>query len=141
MQTTPTASSSSDSQLRPRGVPTTQVGPLTIDPLSREVRVDGDLLKLTNKEYGVLRVLASNPTRVFTREQLYGAVWGYSQMRSRTLDTVTARLRSKLVMAGVLNMVISVWGVGYRLVEYVDSQEPDASCCPVCGGAMPAGAP
>lgn len=102
----------------------TRVGPLELDALSRQAWLDGVPVPLSNKEFGLLRALASDPTRVFTREELMRTVWGWSGesggFRSRTLDTHAARLRGKLSAAGIA-MVINVWGVGYRLLDGVAS--------------------
>ena len=76
-----------------------RAGELTIDLTARTVEVGGTRVELTAKEYELLRTLAREPTRVFTREELLRDVWGYVQLgRTRTLDSP----------------VISspVWGVG-----------------------------
>jgi DNA-binding response OmpR family regulator len=94
-----------------------RVGPLTIDPTSREVRVDGARVELSQKEFALLRALASEPTRVWTKRELLRDVWGYrADGRTRTLDSHACRLRHKLAAHGC-RFVINVWGVGYRLVD------------------------
>ena len=127
-----TVCESSGSLLRPRGVQTIQVGPLSIDPLSREVRVDGTLVYLNRREYSVLRVLAADPTRVFTREEMYDRVYGSSYYSSRTLDSQASRLRQKLAVHGG-RFVFAIWGVGYRLVEAEAEAPIRQACCPTCG--------
>jgi DNA-binding response OmpR family regulator len=102
-----------------RGSGTLRVGDLTVDPASREVRLRGDLIELSAKEFALLRALASEPTRVFTKEELLRDVWGYRSMgTTRTLDSHACRLRHKLRLHGD-SLVINVWGVGYRLVDGV----------------------
>jgi DNA-binding response OmpR family regulator len=86
-----------------------------IDVVGREVRVGEQRLALTAKEYALLLVLASEPERVFTRQELLQGVWGYVTP-TRTVDSHAARLRHKLAAAGE-RMVINVWGVGYRLMD------------------------
>ena len=54
-----------------------RVGALELDPMSRETWVDGAPVHLTNKEFALLRALATEPTRVFTREELLRDVWGF----------------------------------------------------------------
>jgi DNA-binding response OmpR family regulator len=97
-----------------------RVGPLEIEPLSRQVRLDGELLHLSKKEFALLRALAEDPTRVFTREELLRGVWGFQALgATRTLDSHASRLRKKLTEAGAAGFVINVWGVGYRLIDGV----------------------
>lgn len=65
-----------------------RVGPLELDPDSRRVRLDGEPVELTQKEYALLRVLAGSPTRVHTKEELLRSVWGFrSRAATRTLDS------------------------------------------------------
>jgi DNA-binding response OmpR family regulator len=79
--------------------------------------VRGEEVPLSNKEFGLLRALAGEPTRVFTREELLRSVWGFRSMgATRTLDSHAFRLRRKLNRAGD-KFVVNVWGVGYRLVD------------------------
>ena len=94
-----------------------RIGHLELDPVSRQVWVRGEQLALSKKEFALLRALASDPSRVFTREELLRGVWGYrSLVPTRTLDSHAHRLRKKLCVSGD-RFVINVWGVGYRLVD------------------------
>jgi DNA-binding response OmpR family regulator len=94
-----------------------RVGDLEIDPPSREVRLREARIELSQKEFSLLRALAAEPTRVFTKEELLRTVWGFRAMGStRTLDSHACRLRQKLGAQGD-RFVINVWGVGYRLVD------------------------
>jgi DNA-binding response OmpR family regulator len=100
-----------------------RVGPLEVDALARQAWLDGDLLTLSSKEFGLLRALVSEPERVFTREELLRVVWGWDEATAggaytRTLDSHASRLRRKLALDGV-RFVINVWGVGYRLIDGV----------------------
>lgn len=93
-----------------------RVGELTIDPLRRRVTVGGRYVTLAKKEFALLRTLASDPTRVFTKEELLAEVWGYKgPSKTRTLDSHASRLRRKLDPEG--RFVINCWGIGYRLIE------------------------
>jgi DNA-binding response OmpR family regulator len=104
-----------------------RVGPLTIDPVGREVRVDGERVEISNMEFALLRALASEPTRVFTKDELLRDVWGFrARGNTRTLDSHACRLRGKLVAHGV-RFVINVWGVGYRLIDGISHQEEERS--------------
>lgn len=94
-----------------------RVGDLVIDPPRHKVTVGGAEVHLARKEFLLLRVLASDPTRVFPKEELLRAVWGlrYPSGRTRTLDSHASRLRRKLDPEGG-RFVVNDWGVGYRLL-------------------------
>ncbi|MBC7287326.1 MAG: response regulator transcription factor [Armatimonadetes bacterium] len=90
---------------------------LEIDLPTRTVVVQGEEVHLTPKEFDLLFKLASNPRRVFTREELIQQVWGYPTPGSdlRTIDTHIKRLRKKLQEGRDVSWSLStVWGVGYR---------------------------
>jgi len=91
---------------------------LSIDPATREVELDGALLRLTAKEFDLLFFLASNPRRVFSRDQLMGRVWGYeAAVDTGTVTVHVRRLRSKIERdASAPLRLETVWGVGYRFV-------------------------
>jgi DNA-binding response OmpR family regulator len=94
-----------------------RIGDLEIDTVGREVRLNGHPVHLSKKEFGLLRALAADPTRVFTREELLRGVWGFRVLGStRTLDSHASRLRKKLSVHGD-RLVVNVWGVGYRLID------------------------
>lgn len=94
-----------------------RVGDLVVDPVTRRVRVGGREVGLANKEFALLRVLASEPERVFTKNELLREVWGFrSEGRTRTLDSHASRLRRKLDPDGS-RWVFNCWGVGYRLID------------------------
>jgi DNA-binding response OmpR family regulator len=94
-----------------------RVGPLQIDPLARHVWLRGERLSLSKKEFALLRALAAEPSRVFTREELLRGVWGYRALgATRTIDSHACRLRRKLNFDGD-KFIVNVWGVGYRLVD------------------------
>jgi DNA-binding response OmpR family regulator len=95
-----------------------EAGEIAIDRATRCVAVGPRRLFLPGKEYELLLRLASEPTRVFTKEELLRDVWDFRAFgRTRTLDSHASRLRRKL--AGVSNTpyVINEWGVGYRLMH------------------------
>ena len=74
-------------------------------------------MELSNKEFSLLRVLAADPTRVFSKEELLRDVWGYRTLaRTRTLDSHASRLRRKLDPEHG-RFVVNCWGVGYRLID------------------------
>jgi DNA-binding response OmpR family regulator len=107
--------------LRRAGVtPTARIvaGPLTIDRRARLVTLRGVRVELAQKEYELLMHLATEPERVFTKEELLRDVWGYrTRSRTRTLDAHASRLRRKLRAADPeAPLVENEWGVGYRLL-------------------------
>jgi DNA-binding response OmpR family regulator len=103
-------------QRRP-GLGRLRVGALEIDSVARQAWLHGETLRLSKKEYALLRALAAEPTRVFTREELLRGVWGWQTVNeTRTLDSHASRLRGKLAVRGD-KFVINVWGVGYRLID------------------------
>jgi DNA-binding response OmpR family regulator len=94
-----------------------RAGPITADLATRSVSVGALPVSLAGKEYELLLKLMTDPTRVFTKEQLLREVWGFRSLgRTRTLDSHASRLRRKLAAAGAGSVVVNVWGVGYRLM-------------------------
>src|ERR1043166_241897 len=92
------------------------VGPLSIDRVTRRSVANGNDLDLSAKEFALLVKLASDPDRVFTREQLLRDVWGFrTYVPTRTLESHASRIRRKLAAAGLEDWVVNVWGVGYKL--------------------------
>ncbi len=89
---------------------------LSIDPRSRVVKVMGDEVDLTAKEFDMLYLLARHPRQVFTREQLLDRVWGGAQyIDPGTVTVHVRRLREKLENDPSHPMrLLTVWGVGYK---------------------------
>jgi len=83
------------------------------------VTVSGRAVALAQKEYELLLKLATEPLRVFTKEELLREVWGFVSLGcTRTLDTHASRLRRKLRLVDAATpYVVNVWGVGYRLLK------------------------
>ncbi len=78
--------------------------------------VHGHEVELSAKEFALLVKLASDPDRVFTREQLLRDVWGFrTYVPTRTLESHASRVRRKLAAAGLSGWIVNVWGVGYKL--------------------------
>ena len=94
-----------------------RAGAVEIDTATRRVTVAGDRVSLPGKEYELLVKLASDPERVFTKEELLREVWGFRSLgRTRTLDSHASRLRRRLARPGQPPYVRNVWGVGYCLL-------------------------
>ncbi len=86
---------------------------LKIDFPSRQVTVDGNIIKLTPREYELLQYLARHPNQAFSREQLLNQVWGYDFYGDdRTVDTHIKMLRESL--QSYKNHIVTVWGHGYK---------------------------
>jgi DNA-binding response OmpR family regulator len=96
-----------------------RAGAVSIDLTERTVQVTEQRVELPAKEYELLRTLAADPARVFTRQELLRSVWGQSYGKSRTLDSHACRLRRRLIDAGAHGHLINVWGIGYRLIDPV----------------------
>ena len=94
-----------------------RVRDLTIDPVTRIVRLAGSRVELSAKEFALLHALAAEPTRVYRKQELLRDVWGYIAVgNTRTLDAHASRLRKKLG-ASRRPWVVNVRGVGYKLTE------------------------
>lgn len=88
---------------------------LEVNLTNYELKIDGKILEIPPKELELLYFLASNPNRVFTREQLLEEVWGFDYFGdSRTVDVHIKRLREKLDGVETNWQLKTVWGVGYK---------------------------
>jgi DNA-binding response OmpR family regulator len=80
------------------------------------ISVDGEPVRLTRREFELLRCLVDNRNRVLSRDRLLERVWGYDRsIETRSVDVHVGRLRSKLKSAG--DQIETVVGLGYRFVE------------------------
>jgi two-component system KDP operon response regulator KdpE len=99
-----------------------QLGPVELDPVRREVRVAGNLARLTPHEYELLKVLLTNQGRVVTRERLLRAVWGRAYTDAgQYIHVYVGRLRRKLADAGAGPLAARLFttetGIGYRVAD------------------------
>ena len=102
--------SSSESEIRE-----VKYDKLVVNMTRYELRVDGKVMDTPPKELELLFYLASNPNRVYTRDQLLDEVWGFEYYGdSRTIDVHVKRLREKLEGASDKWSLKTVWGVGYK---------------------------
>ena len=101
------------------------VGDLRIEPSKRKVRMAGEVVELTAKEFDLLSLFAQHPGRAFSRQELLDKVWGYQYAGySHTVNSHINRLRSKIEPDPASpRYVQTVWGVGYRFTE---AEELDA---------------
>ena len=92
-----------------------QVGDITIDNDRREVTINGEPIALRTQEFELLRVMAEEEGRVFSREQLLYQAWGYSFAgQTRTVDVHIAQLRKKMAMSAA--RIETITGFGYKLM-------------------------
>jgi DNA-binding response OmpR family regulator len=110
---------------RPREKPQ-RIGQLTVDTAGRRAEVEGKELKLNTKEFNLLAMLATEPERVFNKQELMSEIWGYDTCHSvRTLDCHASKLRVELRRAGAEGYVVNCWGgsaTGYGTGSVVHSE-------------------
>ena len=95
-----------------------RAGSLVINPSTYEVSLRGKRVNLRFKEYELLRLLATNPGRVYSREALLSSIWGYDYFGgTRTVDVHIRRLRSKIEDAEH-PYIETIWNVGYRFRDF-----------------------
>ena len=99
-----------------------RAGSLVINPSTYEVTLRGKRVNLRFKEYELLRLLATNPGRVYSRDALLSSIWGYDYFGgTRTVDVHIRRLRSKIEDAEH-PYIETIWNVGYRFRDF--NQQP-----------------
>lgn len=88
---------------------------ISVNLVNYELKLNGEIVEIPPKELELLHFLASNPNRVFTREQLLEEVWGFDYFGdSRTVDVHIKRLREKIEDVSGNWTLKTVWGVGYK---------------------------
>lgn len=94
---------------------TIMVDDFIINALGRKVSVHGQEINLTAKEFDLLLLLATNPGKVFSREELLEVIWGYEYFGDlRTVDVHVRRLREKIESkTDNYEYILTKWGVGY----------------------------
>lgn len=95
-------------------------GGLSVDDLRKEVTVDGETVKLTPMEYGILLLLCENAGRVFSIEQIYEHVWNESAYNpANTVAVHIRRIREKIELNPKEPKYLKVvWGIGYKVEKY-----------------------
>lgn len=103
----------------PEETPVFHLGPLLVDLASRRVTVAGQEVRLTEKEFALLRLCLRHAGKVMTHRQILHEVWGpQAESQTHYLRVYVARLREKLpAEAGVPELFRTEPGVGYRFVE------------------------
>lgn len=100
-------------------------GALVIEPKKRDIRLNGEKVELTPKEFDLLVLFASKPGRTFSREELLKKVWGYQfEGYDHTVNSHINRLRNKIEEnPSEPTFLKTVWGVGYRFVEVQELEQ------------------
>jgi two-component system, OmpR family, response regulator len=95
-----------------------QAGDLTVNLITREVRLGKETVELTVREFSLLELLMRSPGRVFTRTQILEHVWGYDfDPQTNVVDVYVRRLRSKIDVKPDAPLIETVRGVGYRMIR------------------------
>lgn len=103
---------------RPTAGDRLEAGEVVVDRRTRQVRVRDVSVQLSGREFELVAKLASEPHRVWTKDELLRDVWGFrSSGLTRTVDSHASRLRRKLCLGEHDRFVVNVWGVGYCLLE------------------------
>ena len=91
-------------------------GGIVLDKIAHEVRVDGETVDLSFKEFELLEYFLQNKEIALSREKILNSVWNYDYFGdARTIDTHVKKLRSKLGSKG--DLIKTIWGMGYKLSE------------------------
>jgi two-component system, OmpR family, KDP operon response regulator KdpE len=103
-----------------------EVGPLVLDAATHEVRVNGELLELTPREFEILRVLLAHAGRIVTKGRLLRSVWGTAYQGENSYVYVhVSQLRRKLAAAdpggSLERLIVTEPGVGYRIAATLDT--------------------
>ena len=93
---------------------TTEIGGILIDTAAHSVKIDGQPIDLSVKEFELLQYFAMNRGVALSREKILNNVWNYDYFGdARTIDTHVKKLRSKMGEKG--DMIKTIWGLGYKL--------------------------
>ncbi len=90
-----------------------QIGPFFLDEEKHEFKVENKPVELTPKEFSIMKMLLSQPKRVWTRNELTNQIWGYDYVSLKSIDVYIKKLREKLGEYG--NLIKAIRGVGYKL--------------------------
>lgn len=102
-----------------------EYGELLIDKIKRKVMLRGERVELTQKEYDLLYLLAANPGRIYTRDDLLSIVWGYEYSGyEHTISSHINRLRNKIETdSSNPKYILTTWGLGYRFNDLIAYQK------------------
>ena len=95
-----------------------QVADLVLDPVSRDAKINGEVIPIGPTEFRLLHFFMTHPDRVYSRTQLLDRVWGIqSFVEERTVDVCVRRLRKALEPANKSPLIETIRGVGYRFIS------------------------
>lgn len=87
-----------------------------IDPAARQLLVDGRPVELTAHEFDILELLAGHPSKVFTKQEIFEAVWRQDYfVEDKTINVHISNIRAKLRPTGTEGYIQTVWGIGFKL--------------------------
>jgi DNA-binding response OmpR family regulator len=92
-----------------------QVGALHINTAAKAADINGTPVRLSRREFELLITMASDPSKVFSRDELARTVWGAAKPNGRTVESHVCRLRHRLSDAGGDHLVKNCWGQGWKL--------------------------
>jgi len=90
-----------------------------LDIKTHQIWIEGkELKKLTRQEFEILRLLAQNPKRVFSKEAIFTYAWQEEYMgETKTLDVHISNIRKKIKKITDKEFIQTVWGIGYRFAD------------------------
>ncbi|WP_311487945.1 response regulator transcription factor [uncultured Helcococcus sp.] len=95
-----------------------KIGNLILNEYEKNIEVNGDIVALTQIEYGILELLMSSPNRVFTSDEIYEHVWGEYALDTKTVTVHIRRIREKIeIDPNKPEYLQVVWGIGYKFVD------------------------
>lgn len=90
----------------------------SMDPEGRKLTAGGKTVELTAHELGIVELLMRHPKKVFTRQEIYEAVWQQDAfIEDKTINVHVSNIRAKLRAAGAEDYISTVWGIGFKLAE------------------------
>lgn len=91
---------------------------LLLDTEAKTLSIDGTVLNLTAKEYGIMELFLQSPSKVFSKANLYETIWGYEYLGDENvIKTHISNLRNKIKKYSETEYIETVWGLGYRLAK------------------------
>jgi len=88
---------------------------ISLDEDTRDVKVSGKTIHLTSREFSILELLLANPTKVFSRSNLYESVWQEPYLdNDKTVSVHVSNLRAKVNRFGA-DYISTIWGIGFKL--------------------------
>lgn len=107
-------------QLRKHQSPAVQitVGELTLEPALHRITVCGKEPSLTAREYRILELLMKNPTKIFSKQEIYESAWdSYYMGEDKTINVHISNIRQKLRRYMEQEYIETVWGIGFRMTQ------------------------